>query len=177
MFKFVKSVCIDLGKFNHNVRSKHYVKSKSDDLQFTIHHYAGKVQYNARNFLQKNRNFLPPEVIHLLRQSRLEVIRYLFQCPLARTGNLFALGQQNGLNGLSAKYSPGGSSGRVDDFHMIAFDVSIKIIDAHLKLLMIYILNVWNYSAAAKLWKRRRQQQHGSTSVADKGPADSSNLL
>jgi myosin-3 len=117
------------GKFNHNVRSKYYVKSKSDDLQFTIHHYAGKVQYNAKNFLQKNRNFLPPEVIHLLRQSRLEVIRYLFQCPLARTGNLFALGQhqQNGPNnnnGFSPKYSPGGSSGRVDDFHMVAMDVS-----------------------------------------------------
>ncbi|CAG0923056.1 unnamed protein product, partial [Notodromas monacha] len=59
-------------------------------------------------------------VIHLLRQSKLEVIRYLFQCPLARTGNLFALGQHNQVQG---KYTPGGSSGNAEDFHMIGLEM------------------------------------------------------
>jgi myosin III len=55
-----------------------------------VQHYAGRVQYDAADFLDKNRNFLPPEIVQLLRQSGNEVVHHVFQCPLTKTGNLFA---------------------------------------------------------------------------------------
>jgi myosin-3 len=39
-------------------------------LSFAIHHYAGRVVYNAEGFLEKNKNFLPPEVVQLIRGSQ-----------------------------------------------------------------------------------------------------------
>ncbi|XP_018026744.1 myosin-IIIb [Hyalella azteca] len=76
-------------KFHSNIRSKFYIRPKSTAPEFTIQHFAGKVTYEVKNFLDKNKNFLPTEVIHLLRQSSHEVIRFLFQCPLTKTGNLY----------------------------------------------------------------------------------------
>ncbi|XP_076374166.1 myosin-IIIb-like isoform X1 [Tachypleus tridentatus] len=76
-------------KFHNNVKSRYYIRPKSNALQFHIQHYAGKVTYNAHNFLQKNRNFLPPKIIHLLRQSSLIIIQTLFRMPLTKTGHLF----------------------------------------------------------------------------------------
>ena len=60
-------------KFHKNVRSPHYIRPKGDALSFEIRHFAGKVQYSCSEFLPKNRNFLPPEVIQVFRQSTLEV--------------------------------------------------------------------------------------------------------
>lgn len=82
-------------KFHNNIRSRYYHKPKSNDLNFAIDHYAGKVAYNVKNFLEKNRNFLPPEVIQLLRQSRYDIIRNQFQSPLTRTGHLYQGTPQN----------------------------------------------------------------------------------
>ncbi|XP_041975163.1 myosin-IIIb-like isoform X2 [Aricia agestis] len=76
-------------KFHRNVKSKYYVRPKSDAVCFAIHHFAGRVVYQAEGFLEKNRNFLPPEVVQLMRQSQYDIIRFLFQCPLTKTGNLF----------------------------------------------------------------------------------------
>jgi myosin heavy subunit len=72
------------------VKSKFYVRPKSNALCFAIHHYAGRVVYQAEGFLEKNKNFLPPEVIQLLRQSEVDTVRFLFQCPLTKTGNLYS---------------------------------------------------------------------------------------
>jgi len=77
-------------KFHNNVKSKFYVRPKSDAPCFAIHHYAGRVVYQAESFMEKNRNFLPPEVIQLLRQSHRDMVRFLFQCPLTKTGNLYS---------------------------------------------------------------------------------------
>nr|CAD7429069.1 unnamed protein product [Timema monikensis] len=82
-------------KFHNNVKSKFYVRPKSNALCFAVHHYAGRVVYQAENFLEKNRNFLPPEVIQLLRQSHRDMVRYLFQCPLTKTGNLYSVSQES----------------------------------------------------------------------------------
>lgn len=46
--------------------------------------------YQAENFLEKNRNFLPSEVIQLVRQSQYDMVRFLFQCPITKTGNLYS---------------------------------------------------------------------------------------
>lgn len=77
-------------KFHRNIKSKYYVRPKSDAVCFAIHHFAGRVVYQADNFLEKNRNFLPPEVVQLMRQSQYDIIRFLFQCPITKTGNLFS---------------------------------------------------------------------------------------
>lgn len=66
------------------------MRPKSDAVCFAIHHFAGRVVYQADGFLEKNRNFLPPEVVQLMRQSQYDVIRFLFQCPITKTGNLFS---------------------------------------------------------------------------------------
>ncbi|XP_013191306.2 myosin-IIIb [Amyelois transitella] len=77
-------------KFHNNVKSKYYVRPKSDAICFAIHHFAGRVVYQADGFLEKNRNFLPPEVVQLMRQSQYDIIRFLFQCPITKTGNLYS---------------------------------------------------------------------------------------
>ncbi|XP_053612596.1 myosin-IIIb-like isoform X2 [Plodia interpunctella] len=77
-------------KFHNNVKSKYYVRPKSDAVCFAIQHFAGRVVYQAAGFLDKNRNFLPPEVVQLMRQSQYDVIRFLFQCPITKTGNLYS---------------------------------------------------------------------------------------
>lgn len=77
-------------KCHSNIKSKHYIRPKSDAICFAIHHFAGRVVYYADGFLEKNRNFLPAEVIQLVRQSQLEMVRFLFQCPITKTGNLYS---------------------------------------------------------------------------------------
>lgn len=75
-------------KCHNNIKSKYYIRPKSDAICFAIHHFAGRVVYQADNFLEKNRNFLPTEVIQLIRSSKFEMVRFLFQCPITKTGNL-----------------------------------------------------------------------------------------
>ncbi|XP_068982765.1 myosin-IIIb-like isoform X2 [Bombus flavifrons] len=77
-------------KFHNNIKSKFYVRPKSDAVCFAVHHFAGRVVYQADGFLEKNRNFLPPEVIQLIRQSQYDMVRFLFQCPITKTGNLYS---------------------------------------------------------------------------------------
>ncbi|XP_028046513.1 myosin-IIIb isoform X2 [Monomorium pharaonis] len=82
-------------KFHNNIKSKFYVRPKSDAVCFAIHHFAGRVVYQAEGFLEKNRNFLPPEVIQLVRQSQYDMVRFLFQCPITKTGNLYSALQES----------------------------------------------------------------------------------
>ncbi|XP_067001655.2 myosin-IIIb isoform X2 [Anabrus simplex] len=99
-------------KFHNNVKSKFYVRPKSDALCFAVHHYAGRVVYQAEGFLDKNRNFLPPEVIQLLRQSHRDMVRFLFQCPITKTGNLYSINHESPHNtpvpGSKERYSSRG---------------------------------------------------------------------
>ncbi|CAF4394564.1 unnamed protein product [Rotaria socialis] len=55
---------------------------------FSIIHFAGQVQYDARGFLEKNRDYLAPEIIQVLRSSRVQLVSSLFQLPLTKTGAL-----------------------------------------------------------------------------------------
>lgn len=71
------------------------MRPKSDAICFAIHHFAGRVVYQANGFLEKNRNFLPHEVIQLMRQSQFDIVRFLFQCPITKTGNLYSALQED----------------------------------------------------------------------------------
>ncbi|XP_016431606.1 myosin-IIIa [Sinocyclocheilus rhinocerous] len=75
-------------KFEVNLKSKNFWRPKRVDLGFGIHHYAGKVIYNASGFLAKNRDALPADIVLLLRSSENELIRKLVTHPLTKTGNL-----------------------------------------------------------------------------------------
>lgn len=55
---------------------------------FSILHFAGQVQYDARNFLEKNRDYLAPEIIQVLRSSHVHLVSSLCQLPLTKTGVL-----------------------------------------------------------------------------------------
>ncbi|OQR70067.1 myosin-IIIb-like, partial [Tropilaelaps mercedesae] len=71
-------------KFHTNIKSVHYLRSKSSRaLQFAVLHYAGPVTYDARSFLEKNRNHLPTCIIQLLSRSTLSVLSALF--PVSTT--------------------------------------------------------------------------------------------
>ncbi|CAD6208851.1 GSCOCG00010680001-RA-CDS [Cotesia congregata] len=77
-------------KFHNNIKSQFYIRPKSDALCFAVNHFSGRVVYQAEGFLDKNRNFLSPEVVQLIRQSQFDMIRFLFQCPITKTGNLYS---------------------------------------------------------------------------------------
>uniref|UniRef100_A0A8C9ZMW0 non-specific serine/threonine protein kinase n=1 Tax=Sander lucioperca TaxID=283035 RepID=A0A8C9ZMW0_SANLU len=72
-------------KFGDNLKTKSFWRPKRVDLGFGIHHYAGKVIYNAAGFLAKNRDLLPADIILLLRSSENELVRKLVTHPLTKT--------------------------------------------------------------------------------------------
>jgi myosin heavy subunit len=59
-------------------KNQYYIPSKRNDINFTIHHYAGKVTYSGENFLEKNRDSLPFRVSELLRKSSNEILSEIF---------------------------------------------------------------------------------------------------
>lgn len=87
---FFCGINVFIEKCHNNIKSKYYIRPKSDANCFAIHHFAGRVVYQAENILEKNRNFLPTDVIQLIRSSKYEMICYLFQCPITKTGNLYS---------------------------------------------------------------------------------------
>lgn len=56
--------------------------------EFTVAHYTGRISYDARDMVDKNRDFIPPEMIETLRNSNVNIIKVMFTNPLSKTGNL-----------------------------------------------------------------------------------------
>ncbi|XP_051158327.1 neither inactivation nor afterpotential protein C isoform X3 [Leptopilina boulardi] len=56
--------------------------------EFTVAHYTGKLIYDASDIVEKNRDFLAPEMIETLRLSVFDIIKSLFLNQLTRSGNL-----------------------------------------------------------------------------------------
>ncbi|XP_073344654.1 myosin-IIIa isoform X2 [Pagrus major] len=92
-------------KFEDNLKTKSFWRPKRVDLGFGIHHYAGKVIYNAAGFLAKNRDTLPADIVLLLRSSENELTRKLVTHPLTKTGNL-AHTKGKGVNTLRSPRTP-----------------------------------------------------------------------
>nr|XP_046227777.1 myosin-IIIa isoform X2 [Scatophagus argus] len=92
-------------KFEDNLKTKSFWRPKRVDLGFGIHHYAGKVIYNAAGFLAKNRDTLPADIVLLLRSSENELIRKLVTHPLTKTGNL-AHTKGKGINTMRTPRTP-----------------------------------------------------------------------
>ncbi|KAM8855050.1 LOW QUALITY PROTEIN: myosin-IIIb [Spinachia spinachia] len=73
-------------KFEDNLRCKYFWIPKRVELCFGIQHYAGKVMYNVKGFLEKNRDTLPADVVVVLRTSENKLLQQLFSSPLTKTG-------------------------------------------------------------------------------------------
>jgi myosin III len=70
-----------------NNRKSPYVQRHSNH-EFTVAHYTGKIMYNARDFIEKNKDFLPPEMMETMRMSLENVVKICFSNPLSKSGNL-----------------------------------------------------------------------------------------
>ncbi|RLN56465.1 hypothetical protein BBJ28_00022450, partial [Nothophytophthora sp. Chile5] len=53
-------------------------KSKFNQMQFLIRHYAGDVMYNGTGFLEKNKDTLPTDMVQLLSGSHCQIISGIF---------------------------------------------------------------------------------------------------
>ncbi|CAF4374998.1 unnamed protein product, partial [Adineta steineri] len=63
---------------SHCKNHPRYIKPRGNETAFGIHHYAGKVVYDARGFLEKNRDNLSANLIECMEKSGIELISYLF---------------------------------------------------------------------------------------------------
>ena len=62
--------------------------SLDSHLLFTITHYAGQIEYSAVDFLEKNRDYVPMEILDLLLQSEDDLVSLLFRSSLQKTGSV-----------------------------------------------------------------------------------------
>lgn len=69
--------------------------------EFSVAHYTGKVTYDARDMGDKNRDFVPPEMVETLRASSNAVVKVLFTNQLSKTGNLTVAYEPQQLSGKS----------------------------------------------------------------------------
>ena len=89
------------GQYTHEYMTDSLSNRKSPYIQrfsaheFTVAHYTGKVTYDARDMIDKNRDFLPPETVETMRTSQEDIIRICFTNQLSKSGNLtMALNEQ-----------------------------------------------------------------------------------
>ncbi|RHY79601.1 hypothetical protein DYB28_000456, partial [Aphanomyces astaci] len=57
---------------------KSFEKVRANPMQFKVRHYAGDVTYNGDNFLDKNKDTLPPDMLELLAASTSPFVRDVF---------------------------------------------------------------------------------------------------
>lgn len=62
----------------------------SGSHEFSVAHYTGKINYDARDLAEKNRDFLPPEMIETFRASTDPIVRHFFTNKLTKSGSLTA---------------------------------------------------------------------------------------
>ncbi|WAQ98013.1 MYO3B-like protein [Mya arenaria] len=96
--KFPRATDLTLvGKFNKNFTSSSYYKpiKSTQESKFSICHYAGEVTYDARGWLEKNRDTLPPGVMEMLQGSQNALVRSIFKAQVTRTGTLAFQGRKS----------------------------------------------------------------------------------
>ena len=63
---------------SHCKNHSRYIRPRGNETAFGIHHYAGKVVYDARGFLEKNRDNLSANIVECMEKSGIELISQLF---------------------------------------------------------------------------------------------------
>eukprot|EP00040_Diaphanoeca_grandis_P033578 m.205984 g.205984 ORF g.205984 m.205984 type:complete len:1169 (-) comp32932_c0_seq1:290-3796(-) len=78
-------------KFEHNFKDheSYIVPSKSKGYpSFGINHFAGIVEYNATNFLEKNRDNLAGGIVELMQDSKIALVEDVFSGEILETGQV-----------------------------------------------------------------------------------------
>ncbi|KAF6019198.1 hypothetical protein EB796_022501 [Bugula neritina] len=77
-------------KLNKNLSSHECYKKQraARTPRFAIQHYAGHVTYDVKNWLEKNRDTIPPSLMSMLKQSSNLLLRTIFKGNITRTGTL-----------------------------------------------------------------------------------------
>ncbi|XP_053672779.1 neither inactivation nor afterpotential protein C [Anopheles nili] len=92
VFSFIDDASRGRHGQNYIIESIHTNKSpfikRSSGHEFTVAHYTGRITYDARGMPDKNRDFIPPEMVETLRASGESIIKIMFSNQLSRTGNL-----------------------------------------------------------------------------------------
>jgi myosin heavy subunit len=72
---------------SHFESSNRYIKPRLfNEVSFGINHYAGKVVYNAKGFLEKNRDNLSANLVECMKSSRIDLVVELFAAERPTTG-------------------------------------------------------------------------------------------
>jgi myosin heavy subunit len=72
------------GKKNEN---SYFVRNKTKPDFFAVHHFAGAVEYNVKNFLDKNRDTLSQSSRDTMSGSSIDLIKSLFELPPSAEGS------------------------------------------------------------------------------------------
>ncbi|XP_318814.5 neither inactivation nor afterpotential protein C [Anopheles gambiae] len=92
VFSFIDDASRGRHGQNYIIDSIHTNKSpfikRASGHEFTVAHYTGRITYDARDMPDKNRDFIPPEMVETLRASGEPIIKIMFSNQLSRTGNL-----------------------------------------------------------------------------------------
>ncbi|XP_064421597.1 myosin-IIIb isoform X3 [Latimeria chalumnae] len=69
-------------------KNPHFLIGRSRNPVFSVVHYAGKVEYNASGFLERNRDTIPANIRGLFINSVTPLLSVLFAATISRTGTL-----------------------------------------------------------------------------------------
>lgn len=88
--KFPKATDDSLvNKFHSHFKSStRYIRPRGNEISFGINHYAGKVVYDARGFLEKNRDNLSTNLIDCMKGSNIELVSELFAAERTESGSI-----------------------------------------------------------------------------------------
>ncbi|KAK7503508.1 hypothetical protein BaRGS_00005047, partial [Batillaria attramentaria] len=80
---------VDKLNANFGKGNPYYTKSpQTNKAVFSINHYAGKVTYDAGQWLEKNRDTLPAGIMENLQSSSNTLVKTVFRGQITRTGSL-----------------------------------------------------------------------------------------
>ncbi|KAL8615976.1 hypothetical protein ACOMHN_034652 [Nucella lapillus] len=84
-------------KLNSNFgKNQYFTKSpQTNKPVFSINHYAGKVTYQAGEWLEKNRDTLPAGIMEILQSSTNQLVKTVFRGQITRTGSLALQGRRS----------------------------------------------------------------------------------
>lgn len=86
---FVRKTYFMFNKFSDTINDKKNAHiQRASKHEFSVAHYTGKITYDAREMADRNRDFVPPEMVETLRASNNKIVKVLFTNQLTKTGNL-----------------------------------------------------------------------------------------
>ena len=83
------------------------------DFIFCVTHYAGPVEYLSTSFVEKNKNELPKEAVHLFQNSTLSLLSSIFSDTWSPTGPEEKAVAAHGQGGSHSHQGGGGGGGKV----------------------------------------------------------------